>query len=71
MKEDSKFEKTELMKNKIFEEIVRPKIESYDKIIDHLAETVYAMKLELTKSQLAEGEKYVKSTDARITQLKQ
>ena len=46
VKEETQLEKTNKLKNSIVEEVVMPKITNYDKIIDHIAETVYAVKLE-------------------------
>ena len=46
VKEETQLEKTNKLKNAIVEEVVMPKITNYDKIIDHIAETVYAVKLE-------------------------
>ena len=46
VKEETQLEKTNKLKSAIAEEVVMPKIKNYDTIIDHLAETVYAIKLE-------------------------
>ena len=70
-KEETKTEKAEKLKKQIIDETLQPKLATYDRIVDHLAETVYALKLESTKAKLADGEKYVKSNDARITEMKQ